>query len=514
MAGNQVSARMEGDMYQGMFFWRHASFLLNPTSKVCQVDLEHDAASHVDDIAVFYDAPGKMDCGKFIQAEHFQIKYHVDRTKQYSSDALLDPTFINAKTSLLQRSRRAYDALNSAGRSGFTLGLASNGTWDSSDHLGPSFRESDGRLPADFFTDSSGGRLGQIREKWRVHLGFNDDSAFQAFLRSLRVKCDYFGRRDFQELVDLSLQQNGLLPYSKDGRGSLYESLILRFITDGTRSFSRESFRQMCQSEGLLNTASGTTPRQPSIGIRSFMRFAERMEDDCDPFVCLGALFEGRYPRASTGWDTHITSKVVDFFANPLLRAELRRTGHHLHLDCHSSLALLAGYELDRKSGASVWPIQKGIVPSAWTPTGVTDPSWAWNVSTIFEGGAGDNLGLALSATHDIQKDVAGHLDRHREMFRKVVSLTVNTGNGPLSIRSADHAVKLADEAMQSIRNLRQTCGGSTLHLWCAAPNALLFYLGQHREALGDLQLYEFDFSGAKGGGYSSSIRLPYGSTK
>jgi hypothetical protein len=45
--------------------------------------------------------------------------------------------------------------------------------------------------------------------------------------------------------------------------------------------------------------------------------------------------------------------------------------------------------------------------------------------------------------------------------------------------------------------------------LFSAAPNALLFFLGQHREALGRIQLYEFDFEGSRGGDYAASLRLP-----
>ena len=49
------------------------------------------------------------------------------------------------------------------------------------------------------------------------------------------------------------------------------------------------------------------------------------------------------------------------------------------------------------------------------------------------------------------------------------------------------------------------------MHLFSAAPNALLFFLGQHREALGRLQLYEFDFGLERDGSYAASITIPPG---
>ena len=510
MAGNQVGARMEGDMYQGLFFWDQASYLLDSKSPVCKVDIEYDAVPHVDDVVVFYDERGKNDCGEIIQAEYFQIKYHVDQSRQYSSDALISPAFINAKTSLLQRFRRAYDALKEANQDNFTLCLASNWAWDASDDLGPLIREDDGRLPPEFLSASPKSSLKKIRETWRKHLGYDNGPDFQSFLSSLRIKCDYFGRRDFQKLVSQNLQLNGLKPYTNNGRGSLYDSLYLRFITDRTRSFDRDSFHQMCISEGLLDPVTERVPvRQPAIGIRSFRRFAERMEDDCDDFVCVAEFFDGRYPLVTAGWDTSITPKVVKFLEDPSLRAKLRREGHLLYLDCHASLALLAGYELDRKSGVSAWPVQKGSLPSTWIPKGAEDPTWGWSTATILDNGPGDHLGLAISATHDVRKDIESYLVHHKPMFRKVVSLIVNTGVGPSSIHGPDHAIKLADEVAQAIRSLRQTYGGSTLHLWAAVPNALLFYLGQHREALGDIQMHEVELSGARGSGYVPSIHFP-----
>lgn len=44
MTLHQVGARTEGDVYQGLFFWRQAADLLRPNSLVERVILEHDDA--------------------------------------------------------------------------------------------------------------------------------------------------------------------------------------------------------------------------------------------------------------------------------------------------------------------------------------------------------------------------------------------------------------------------------------------------------------------------------------
>jgi hypothetical protein len=58
MALKQVAARIEGDVFQGMVFWLHAAMLLRPSSKVARVTIENDQAAGVDDVSVFYRAPG------------------------------------------------------------------------------------------------------------------------------------------------------------------------------------------------------------------------------------------------------------------------------------------------------------------------------------------------------------------------------------------------------------------------------------------------------------------------
>jgi len=78
MALHQVGARTEGDVYQGLFFWRQAADLLRPNSLVERVVLEHDAADGVDDVAVFYRAPGVNARGWQASADYFQLKYHAE----------------------------------------------------------------------------------------------------------------------------------------------------------------------------------------------------------------------------------------------------------------------------------------------------------------------------------------------------------------------------------------------------------------------------------------------------
>ena len=251
MARNKIAARMSGDHYQFLFFWKLAAGLLINDSGVERVVLEHDEASGADDVAVFYSGGGLAEGGVQLEAEFYQVKYHVDTRNSYSSNNIIDPNFIGAKTSLLQRLYAAHEKLKAKYQQ-FKLLLASNWCWKTNDPLLPCIREDGGILPDAFFEGGNRSNLGKIRVKWRKHLGI-EDGEFVQFAKKLRFQLNHFGRRDFQELVSTRLQLAGLIPRPFDKEGDVYISLAQKFITNSKNDFTRDSFLEMCKKEGLID---------------------------------------------------------------------------------------------------------------------------------------------------------------------------------------------------------------------------------------------------------------------
>lgn len=356
MALHQVAARMEGDVFQGMIFWWHAAMLLRPSSKVVRVIIENDKAAGVDDISIHYALPGIDAGGRPCAADYYQVKYHVDRSSEYAADTFCDPSFINATRSLLQRFHDARSRLGDAD-GWHRLHLISNWQWSATDNLGPLLRLSEeGALPDRFFTDGARSALGKIRVTWRDHLELTAD-AFEDFARRLRLRVDYLSRRELKESLNERFINVGLREISVDKTQNVYDSLTQQLILNGTNSFDPQTFREFCKREDLLASPPPSGP--PVLGIRSFMRCAERMEDECSSFVCVAGNFEGRHIRSAESWQSTVVPSVAAFLkdASPALR----NGENHLLLECHSSVAFLAGYELDRKSGTQVFPVQKGV---------------------------------------------------------------------------------------------------------------------------------------------------------
>ncbi len=508
MALKQVGARTEGDVYQGLFFWRQAASLLIEASLVRQVILEHDEASGVDDVVVFYEKPGINAGGWLVTADFYQVKYHVDRRDVYSSDALIDPAFINAKSSLLERFYEAYKNIVISHKA-FRLQLASNWRWKSDDPLADYLREDDGKLPDSFFTASCQSHLGNVRELWRDHLALAKDE-FETFARTLRFDLDHFGRRDFRASVHDRLAAAGLRVPAADRRASSYESLIQQFLMDGTNTFDSATLRDICKREGLLSDQISASQKYGTIGVRSYLRFAERLEEETEEFICAAEHFDARNPRDALSW-CRAAQKIITFFRDPDRRSRLRLKEHAILLECHGSLAVLSGYELSRNSGCLSYPMQKPG-RELWKPEAPINMKGlaTWSQKVFIRDKDGPDIAVAVSVTHDIAQDVEDYLNqRATDSMHLLLDMRPTTGIGPASVQGPGHAMKLAAEFVESIRKARPK-PTAAVHLFVSAPNSLLFFVGQFREALGRIVLYEYDFGYDRHGTYESSITLPF----
>lgn len=504
MALKKVSARTEGDIYQGRFFWYEAAGLFINDLKVDQVELEHDVASGVDDVAVFYGSPGVSDAGKPCFADFFQIKYHVDQRDQYCSEGMVDPDFINTKKSLLQRFYQAYKKLRDS-NGWFRLYLVSNWRWKPDDPLAKSIISRNGSLPDRFFSDSTGGDLGKVRVKWQTHLSV-DDAEFQDFARRLRFTLNHLGQDFFLKSLNDRFRVVGLKPVQADRMTNSYDSLVQQFITSGVNKFNRSGLLDICRREGLVEESRTPLPPETVIGVRSFMRWADMIEEETRKFVCVAENFEGRYIRDPGLWSEKVLPAVRAFLED----SSMRQGRHHVLLECHLSLAFAAGYFLDRKSGVEAYPIQKGYGPRVWMPSGNPPrKEWGWNIESTVVDSSSKDLAVAISITRPVEKDVVRFLEANRLAVRAILHATLPAGDGSSSVEGADHANFLADRLVQAIRAARGDGATGYAHIFPAAPGGFMFFLGQQRSALGPTKLYEHDFEGERGRTYSPSIALP-----
>ena len=153
-------------------------------------------------------------------------------------------------------------------------------------------------------------------------------------------------------------------------------------------------------------------------------------------------------------------------------------------------------------------PIQKPNL-EVWRPSEKTPSNAVWEEKTIPKSNDVDDVAICLSVTHDIYADVNEFLSSPDiPPVNCIVMLTPIGGPSPQSVHGADHAYQLAAQLPRILAHARPN-RLTRAHIFFACPNALMFFIGQQRDSLGRLVLYEFDFGLERDGSYQKSLSFP-----
>jgi hypothetical protein len=125
----------------------------------------------------------------------------------------------------------------------------------------------------------------------------------------------------------------------------------------------------------------------------------------------------------------------------------------------------------------------------------------------VIEISDGKEVAVVVSFSRNVLADVEEYVKAKVPRIGRILHVTPEGGPGQQSLAGGEHAAFLADQIADAIRALRPAFG-SQRHFFISGPNAFAFFLGQHRDAMGPVTLYEFDFKGAVDGSYHPSFRI------
>lgn len=502
-----VSSRIKGDDYQAYIFWINACNLLIENERSQKIAYEYDQVRSLDDVVLFYDIPVLDEYGDPIHADYYQVKYHVTQGGSIKWNDLLDPDFINAKSiSFLQRVYDAQKRLAPDGK-GYRFYLISPWQVHPDDDLAKILSTDGGELRWNVLSQR-GERswTGKIRKAMKDHLGLKTDKELEVVLRPLRIVQYTDNLKQINERLNVHLKAAGLKPVDTGKIVNPYIDLIKGLLTKGKNEFTREELIDICKREGLWVGVSDTSPAIP-IGIRSFLRGAENMEQETKHMLCLLEHFEDRNIKDKTLWNDTIVHKIEQFITS----STRENAPYHIHLDAHYSVAFAAGYLLDSKSGVDIAPIQKFNGRHVWKPEkNVKYEDYAgWEYEEHFRNQEAKDLVITLGVRHKTIDEVNYYLDQVDLPIRRVINCTVEGGPGGSVIRNGSHAWVLADKIASFIneRPFQERIGH--LHIFPAVPAALLFFIGQFARSFGRCTLYEYDFGSGQPGKYEPAITLP-----
>ncbi len=501
-----VVARQHGDDYQARIFWLEACRLFSRYSKVARVAYEFKGIKAFDDVAVIYSSPIPDERGGKIVADYYQAKYHVDLKGSLTWESLIDPKAISATSvSLLERLR---DAAAGCGDVGVRFNLISAWPIHPDDHLAEIVSRRNGELRLEKLFDGTGdtSAKGKVRKAWREKLTLKSDEELRKVLSGFRIHAPYRTLDELRTELNFRLEFAGLKPVDDGHVGHLYDDLIRKLHGNGTHEFDRDGLRSCCEDEGLwIGREPESSDRKP-IGIRSFLRFAEHLEDETAHLLCLLQYFDVRHIRDASNWQAQIGPQVKAFLSSHTGR----NGGYLLHLDAHSSIALLSGHVLDMKSGVDVALVQRGAGKTAiWEFNPVSSPSSAAASGRVEAGSdGGTDVAVALSVSNEISPEVIEYVRKCLPAVGKILLISVTPAPSQFAVRDAAHAFQIAEAAVSLVRANR-AAGGGTLHLFTSAPNSVSFFFGRMTTGLGRIQAYEYLFESGIPSDYVPSITLP-----
>lgn len=500
-----VLPRWHGDNYQARVFWENALNLLDHTSCIVEVAFEADGPKAFDDVVVRYDPAVARSGPERITADYHQVKWHVETGGRFGYVDLVDPAFIGANVfSILQR---LAEAREKAGRGACFSFLTTYRIRDD-DPLGDLVSGVDRSLIVDKLFDGTktdGSRMGKVRKLWREHLGLADNDALREVLTGFRIFEGYRSLEELKEQIVLRAKTVGVvttLPTSSDFR---LDELARALKKRGLNSFTRETFRQLCEDESILAKAAvaAADPYLP-VAIRSFLGpAADIVGASPDDTLMLTDSFQQRYLHDDLDWQRNIRPQVEGFLRAKVVKSRMLR----LILDAHASVAFISGAVLDLKSGVSVELVQKGRVGSrVWRADDTSESGAPTFQIKEHRLGDGPEIAVAISVAQSAEVAARAYCQASLPQVGRLVVFAL--GPSQRVVSGGGHAAALAEAVANHLRSMKGIDVDVVAHIFAAAPNALVFYLGQQHQAIAPCVVYEYDFDRRGNKSYQPSMIL------
>lgn len=244
-----------------------------------------------------------------------------------------------------------------------------------------------------------------------------------------------------------------------------------------------------------------------AIGIVSFERYADYITGLTDTILSFKDKFDGRKLKPEYDWDKNIYQELEMF----LTTNTDPNNSYQLMIEAPLSIAFVAGRILDPKSRISAFPSNPDPLHKSelWNIEDSCDDSFTgFNVRDERIDINEFDTCLIISITHDIKDNVSEYILDNGLKIGRMITLTIG-GQGPCNnaIINGKHAHYLANKVCDALVKRTTPEKRAKLHIFAAAPNGFMFFLGQLSRGFGKCIPYEYDFEGRDTASYSPSFQ-------
>ncbi|HSN85111.1 MAG TPA: SAVED domain-containing protein, partial [Thermoanaerobaculia bacterium] len=224
-------------------------------------------------------------------------------------------------------------------------------------------------------------------------------------------------------------------------------------------------------------------------------------------FLPLEDFFQDRFIRNPEDWGDRLLPRLEDFLTD----AVHQRRPLTLCLAAHATLAFATGYFFHTKEEAPLTLLQmtggRAFRWSAGVGSVPDGPLWQDFVEVPLDPDARD-VAVAVEITQPTSTAVEAYLKKSGMSVGRLVRARIAGEPGKARVESGAHAFQMASQLHQWLKDHTGDLGRRRLHLFIAAPNGFVFFLGQLARSLGPLSLYEYDLEILKHGTYERSLEL------
>ena len=504
-----VAAVRRGHDYQARFFWARAGArLLRPRLPIARVGFDVHDVDGFDDVVIERCRPDRDEFGRSVLRDLYQVKFHVDHGGELTIDTLTNPREIGGtRYSFLERLKRARQKLGPAGTRESRFNLVSTYHIARDDLLKRLISTSAGGFRTWVLREGgSSSQMGRLRSRWREHLELGCDEDLIAILEPLCIWPASATYKQLQDELEQGLPLAGLRVPDSDAALSPYEDLIWKLHGEEQYYFDPDTLRRECERAGLVESPPVPSGhRRPFVYVRSFARPSMDPSDAADEYLSLLGDFDGRFLAPHHAWPD-VRGQLCRFFGDVMTR----HRAFDLQIDAHASLAFAAGAQLHAKLGLELAIVQMSRAgQSYWSTASGDSPPHHDLAVDEYHVGRGNEVALVLAITRDAVADVLAYVELEQLSLARLLVLRPTAGSSQAAVRDGQHALAMADETERVIQARSSAERGALLHMFAAAPNGLVFFLGQLSQCFGRVTLYEYDFEQTRSGGYEPSFSLP-----
>jgi hypothetical protein len=122
--------------------------------------------------------------------------------------------------------------------------------------------------------------------------------------------------------------------------------------------------------------------------------------------------------------------------------------------------------------------------------------------------GSGREIAVAISVAQSVQAQARTYISERLPEIGTLLTFTIPGGAGGRGVAGGAHAASLAEQISNGIRSIKAPEVDAVVHVFAAAPNSFLYFLGQQHQGIAPCVVCELDFDRAGNRSYHPSFNI------